>query len=132
VPRLPAVISVPVPAMQAAGGGPSAVEQVNLATGTITYLATDRLGSVRATVSSAGAVTGTTSYDAWGNPATAGGLTATTPVRLRRWRHRPHLSDLPHQPLLRPHDGPVHQPRPRRRLHPPALRLRGGRPHHQY
>jgi RHS repeat-associated protein len=60
-------------------GGTAPVEQVNLATGTITYLATDRLGSVRATVSSAGAVTGTTSYDAWGNPATAGGLTAITP-----------------------------------------------------
>jgi RHS repeat-associated protein len=54
-------------------------EQVNLSTGTITYLVTDSLGSVRGTVSSSGALTDTTSYDAWGNPETAGGLSATTP-----------------------------------------------------
>ena len=58
------------------GGAPA--EQVNLATGTVTYLITDALGSVRGTVSS-GTLTGTTSYDAWGNPQTSGGLTATTP-----------------------------------------------------
>jgi RHS repeat-associated protein len=54
-------------------------EQVNLATGAITYLVTDSLGSVRGTVNTAGALTGSTSYDAWGNPRTSGGLTATTP-----------------------------------------------------
>lgn len=54
-------------------------EQVNLATGAITYLLTDSLGSVRGTVSSSGTLTGTTNYDAWGNPETVGGLTATTP-----------------------------------------------------
>jgi trimeric autotransporter adhesin len=54
-------------------------EQVNLATGAITYLVTDSLGSVRGTVNSTGALTGTTSYDAWGNPQAAGGLTASTP-----------------------------------------------------
>lgn len=54
-------------------------EQVNLATGAITYLVTDGLGSVRGTVSSSGALTGTTSYDGWGNPQTAGGLTGSTP-----------------------------------------------------
>jgi hypothetical protein len=54
-------------------------EQISLANGTITYLSTDRLGSVRGTVSSSGALTGTTSYDAWGNPAAVGGLTAATP-----------------------------------------------------
>jgi RHS repeat-associated protein len=54
-------------------------EQVNLTTGTATYLVTDSLGSVRGTVNSSGALTGTTSYDAWGNPQTSGGLTATTP-----------------------------------------------------
>jgi RHS repeat-associated protein len=60
--------------------GPGApVEQVGLAAGTVTYLVTDTLGSVRGTVSSSGALTGTTSYDAYGNPQTAGGLTATTP-----------------------------------------------------
>jgi trimeric autotransporter adhesin len=60
-------------------GGQAPAEQVNLSAGTITYLVTDSLGSVRGTVSSTGVLTGTTSYDAWGNPATAGGLTATTP-----------------------------------------------------
>jgi RHS repeat-associated protein len=54
-------------------------EQVNLATGTITYLVSDLLGSVRGTVNSSGSPTGIASYDAWGNPETAGGLTATTP-----------------------------------------------------
>ncbi len=39
----------------------------------------DSLGSVRGIVSATGALTGTTSYDAWGNPLTAGGLTAATP-----------------------------------------------------
>jgi RHS repeat-associated protein len=54
-------------------------EQVNLSTGTITYLVTDSLASVRGTVSSSGSLAGTTNYDAWGNPETTGGLTATTP-----------------------------------------------------
>src|SRR6201999_2758194 len=48
-------------------------------TGAVTYLVTDSLGSVRGTVSASGALTGTTSYDAWGTPQTAGGLTAVTP-----------------------------------------------------
>jgi RHS repeat-associated protein len=42
------------------------------------YLVTDSLGSVRGTVIGSGALTGT-GYDAWGNPQTVGGLTATTP-----------------------------------------------------
>lgn len=62
-----------------AGNQDTPTEQVNLATGTITYLITDALGSVRGTVSSTGTLTGTTTYDAWGNPQTTGGLTATTP-----------------------------------------------------
>ena len=61
------------------GPGLAPAEQVNLSTGTITYLLSDSLGSVRGTVNASGALTGTTSYDAWGNPETAGGLTATTP-----------------------------------------------------
>jgi len=61
------------------GTGNTPVEQVNLSTGTITYLVTDSLGSVRGIVNSSGALTSTTSYDAWGNPATAGGLTNVTP-----------------------------------------------------
>jgi RHS repeat-associated protein len=60
-------------------GATTPAEQVNLTTGTVTYLITDSLGSVRATMNSSAAITGTASYDAWGNPATAGGLTATTP-----------------------------------------------------
>jgi RHS repeat-associated protein len=60
-------------------GGTAPAEQVNLATGAITYLVTDSLGSVRGTINSSGALTGTTSYDTWGNPATTGGLTASTP-----------------------------------------------------
>jgi RHS repeat-associated protein len=59
--------------------GLAPAEQVNLATGAVTYLVTDSLGSVRWAVSSSGSLTGTTNYDAWGNPETTGGLTATTP-----------------------------------------------------
>jgi RHS repeat-associated protein len=62
-----------------AGNSSAPIEQVNLASGTITYLSADSLGSVRGTVSGSGALTGTTSYDAWGNPSSAGGLTAATP-----------------------------------------------------
>jgi RHS repeat-associated protein len=60
-------------------GGLAPAEQVNLTTGTVTYLVADSLGSVRGTVSASGSLTGTTSYDAWGNSETTGGLTATTP-----------------------------------------------------
>jgi RHS repeat-associated protein len=59
--------------------GMAPAEQVNLSTGTVTYLVTDHIGSVRGTVNASGALTGTTSYDAWGNPETTGGLTASTP-----------------------------------------------------
>jgi len=60
-------------------GGTAPAEQVSLAAGAITYLTADSLGSVRGTVSTSGALTGTASYDAWGKPAIAGGLTASTP-----------------------------------------------------
>jgi RHS repeat-associated protein len=60
-------------------GGPAPAEQVNLATGAINYLSTDALDSVRGVVSSSGALTAATSYDAWGNPASSGGLTSYTP-----------------------------------------------------
>jgi RHS repeat-associated protein len=61
--------------------GPSGTpfEQVNLSTGAITYLASDALGSVRGVVSSTGTLSASTSYDAWGNPETTGGLSAQTP-----------------------------------------------------
>jgi RHS repeat-associated protein len=55
-------------------------EQVSLSGGTIHYLNSDALGSVRGVVSSGGSLTASTSYDAWGNPETTGGLTAYTPV----------------------------------------------------
>ena len=61
----------------AAGQTPS--EQVGLTAGSITYLVADSLGSMCGTVNGSGALTGTTSYDAWGNPQTTGGLTASTP-----------------------------------------------------
>ncbi len=60
-------------------GGTAPAEQVSLSTGAITYLSTDSLGSVRGTISSSGTLTGSTSYDAWGNPETPGGLTPVTP-----------------------------------------------------
>ncbi|MGD0056228.1 MAG: hypothetical protein ABSC34_12430, partial [Acidimicrobiales bacterium] len=62
--------------------GPSGTpfEQVNLATGTIHYLVADALGSVRGVVSAAGALAASTSYDAWGNPETTGGLSSYTPI----------------------------------------------------
>ena len=61
--------------------GPSGTpfEQVNLSTGAITYLVGDALGSVRGVVSSTGSLSASTSYDAWGNPETTGGLSAETP-----------------------------------------------------
>jgi RHS repeat-associated protein len=77
-PSLPLLLMDSANAYIYAGSGNPA-EQVNLATGTITYLVTDALGSVRGTVNSSGTLTGTTSYDAWGNPLSTGGLTATTP-----------------------------------------------------
>jgi len=60
-------------------GAMTPTEQVNLATGTVTYLVPDAIGSVRGTVNSSGTLTGSTSYDAWGTPETSGGLTAATP-----------------------------------------------------
>jgi RHS repeat-associated protein len=61
------------------GTGQSPDEQVSLTTGKISYLTVDMLGSVRGVVSTAGALTATTAYDAWGNPQTSGGLTSLTP-----------------------------------------------------
>jgi RHS repeat-associated protein len=60
-------------------GAQTPAEQVNLASGTNSYLVADSLGSVRGTVNNSGTLTGGTSYDAWGNPETPGGLTGTTP-----------------------------------------------------
>jgi RHS repeat-associated protein len=61
-------------------GGGAPVEQVALSDGTVSYLASDSLGSVRGVVNgSSGALTASTAYDAWGNPGTSGGLAADTP-----------------------------------------------------
>jgi RHS repeat-associated protein len=57
-------------------------EQVSLSSGTIHYLVADLLGSVRGVVSSSGSLSATTSYDAWGNPQTSGGLMSYTPLGL--------------------------------------------------
>jgi RHS repeat-associated protein len=54
-------------------------EEVNLSTGTAQFLVDDALGSVRSVVSASGSLTASTSYDAWGNPETSGGLSAYTP-----------------------------------------------------
>jgi RHS repeat-associated protein len=56
---------------------------VNLSIGTITYLVADTLGSVRGAVTSTGTLSGTTAYDAWGNPQGTGGLAATNAIRVR-------------------------------------------------
>ncbi len=62
--------------------GPSntPIEQVDLSSGDVSYLVSDLLGSVRGVVDGTdGSLTATTSYDAWGNPQTSGGLTTDTP-----------------------------------------------------
>jgi RHS repeat-associated protein len=76
---------IPLPLMDSTNAyiyGPNytPIEQVNLSTGTIEYLVSDRLGSVRGIVSATGTLTATTNYDAWGNPQTTGGLTSYTPI----------------------------------------------------
>ena len=65
--------------------GPSGtpMEQVNLSTGTVTFLISDALGSVRGVLSSSGSLTASTSYDAYGNPETTGVLPPTRPSALR-------------------------------------------------
>jgi RHS repeat-associated protein len=61
------------------GNGTTPIEQVNLSSGAVSYLVSDALGSVRGVVSQSGSLSASTSYDAWGNPLTSGGLSAETP-----------------------------------------------------
>jgi len=61
------------------GTSTAPAEQVSLSTGAVTYPVADSLGSVRGIVSSSGSLTASTSYDAWGNPLTPGGLQSYTP-----------------------------------------------------
>ena len=58
--------------------GTTPVEQINVSSGAPSYLLSDQLGSVRAITNSSGTVTGTFSYDAWGNLTGSTG-SATTP-----------------------------------------------------
>jgi RHS repeat-associated protein len=62
--------------------GPDAIplEQINLSSGTVHYLVSDALGSVRGVVNASGSLVNSTSYDAWGNPETSGGVSAQTPI----------------------------------------------------
>jgi RHS repeat-associated protein len=60
-------------------GASAPAEQVSVATGAVSYLSTDALGSVRGIISSSGSLAASTSYDAWGNPLTTGGLASYTP-----------------------------------------------------
>jgi RHS repeat-associated protein len=60
------------------GIGTAPIEQVSLSSGTVSYLVTDALGSVRGVVSS-GTLTASTTYDAWGNVEAASSLLAYTP-----------------------------------------------------
>jgi RHS repeat-associated protein len=60
-------------------GGGAPAEQVKIATGDVSYLVSDLLGSVRGIVNSTGGLSSTTAYDSWGNPQTTGGLTSHTP-----------------------------------------------------
>ena len=70
--------------------------------GTPTYLFHDQLGSTRLLTSHAGDVTGTYTYDAWGNTTSHTG-TATTPLQYSRpVPRRRNRVLLPPQPLLRP------------------------------
>jgi hypothetical protein len=59
--------------------GQTSAEQVNLSTGTITYLAADSFGLVRDTVNSSGALTGGTSYGALSIPPAIGAPAAAAP-----------------------------------------------------
>jgi YD repeat-containing protein len=86
--------------------GSAPAEQVNLSSGAVSYLVSDFLGSVRGIVSPSGALVASTSYDAWGNPETAGGISYTT-VRILRRIHRPNRPDLSPQSLLRSGNRPV-------------------------
>ena len=58
--------------------GTTPVEQINVSSGAPSYLLSDQLGSVRVITNSSGTVTGTFSYDAWGNLTGSTG-SATTP-----------------------------------------------------
>ena len=102
--------------------------------GTPTYLFHDQLGSTRLLTSQAGTVTGTYTYDPWGNTTghtgTATHLSIHRPVPRRRNRVL-----LPPQPLLRPrhrtvpHHRPPRQPNPAPPTPTPATTPSPAHPH---
>ena len=98
--------------------GPSGtpMEQVNLTTGTVTYLIADELGSVRGALSSNGILNGSTAYDAYGNPETTGGLSAFTPFGFAGGYTDATGARRSGQPLFRPADGTVLERGPDREL----------------
>jgi RHS repeat-associated protein len=60
--------------------GPSAtpVEQIGVSSGTTSYLLSDELGSIRGITNSSGTVTGSESYDPWGNVTGTSGTISTS------------------------------------------------------
>ncbi len=60
-------------------GSENIFEQINTSTGTVTYLHHDQQGSTRLLTGSTGTVTGSTTFDAYGNKTGSTG-TATTPL----------------------------------------------------
>ncbi len=65
-------------ALMAVGLTVHRVEQIAVSSGTITYLHHDQIGNTRLLTSTTGAVTGTATYDPYGNPTAHTG--ATTPL----------------------------------------------------
>ena len=107
------------------GPGNTPIEQVNLTSGT-DQLPRQRPARLRPRhrQQHPAALNATTSYDAWGNPETTGGLTSLHPLRIRRRLHRPHRPHLQHRALLRPPNRPVSHHRSTRRPNRPKVRLR--------
>ena len=92
------------------GPGSVPVEQVNLTTGSVDYLASAQDG-VQTVFNSSGGVLQETNYTTYGAPVLKAG-TDVTPFRLSRWLHGPVWGRVPDQPLLHTKDGPVHLSRP--------------------
>ena len=60
------------------GPGATPVEQIGVSSGTTSYLLSDELGSIRGITNSSGTVTGSESYDPWGNVTGTSGTISTT------------------------------------------------------
>ena len=75
---MPSIASNAIPCVHAYGPGGLPVEQINIG-GTVTYLHHDQQGSTRLLTGSTGTVTGSTTFDAYGNKTGSTG-TSTTPL----------------------------------------------------